>query len=141
MGSDGVNFTGATVLLNSDSKGTCVQANKDRSRYARRHKGMSHREVQRLQKRRDDEEAYPQCANCLYYFKSQKLLMNHMCGGVFTAKDVLSKAMKHADELLSRMDITLEGAIDRASNMFDNAINYATFMLVGPTPERTCIQS
>ena len=67
--------------------------------------------------------------------------MNHMCGGVFTAKDVLSKAMKHADELLSRMDFTLEGAIDRASNMFDNAINYATFMLVGPTPERTCIQS
>ena len=134
MGSDGVNFTGVTVLLNSDSKGTCVQANKDRSRYARRHKGMSHREVQRLQKRRDDEEAmneiqaaYPQCANCLYHFKSQKLLMNHMCGGVFTAKDVLSKAMKHADELLSRLDFTLEGAIDRASNMFDNAINYATF--------------
>ena len=25
MGSDGVNFTGVTVLLNSDSKGTCVQ--------------------------------------------------------------------------------------------------------------------
>ena len=57
MGSDGVNFTGVTVLLNSDSKGTCVQANKDRSRYARRHKGMSHREVQHLQKQRDDEEA------------------------------------------------------------------------------------
>ena len=28
MGSDGVNFTGVTVLLNSDSKGTCVQANR-----------------------------------------------------------------------------------------------------------------
>ena len=47
-----------------------MQARKDRSRYARRRKGMSHREMQRLQKRRDDEEAlkgiqavYPQCAN------------------------------------------------------------------------------
>ena len=134
MGSEGVNFTGITVLLNSDSKGTCVQANKDRRRYTRRHKDVSHREVQRLQKRRDDEEAMngihaacPQCANCPNHFKSQKLLMNHMCGGVFTAKDVLSKAMKHADELLSRIDFTLEGAIDRASNMFDNAINYTTF--------------
>ena len=71
------------------------------------------------------QAAYPQCANCLYHFKSQKLLMNHMRGGVFTAKDVVSKAMKHADELLSRMDFTLEGAIDQASNMFDNAINNA----------------
>ena len=109
MGSDGINFTGVTVLLNSDTEGTCVQARKDRSRYARRHKGTSHHEIQRLQKQRDDEEAlkgiqavYPQCAECLYHFKSQKLLMNHMCGGVFTPKDVLSNAMKHANELLFR---------------------------------------
>ena len=114
MGSDGINFTGVTVLLNSDTEGTCVQARKDRSRYARRRKGMKHCEIQRLQKRRDDEEAlkgiqavYPQCAECLYHLKSQKLLMNHMCGGVFTPKDVLSNAMKHANELLSRMDFTV----------------------------------
>ena len=130
MGSDGINFTGVIALLNSDTEGTCVQARKDRRRYARRRKGMSQREIQRLQKRRDDEEAlkgiqavYPQCAECLYHFKLQKLLMNHMCGGVFTPKDVLSSAMMHANKLLSRMDFTVEGAIDRASNMFDTAIN------------------
>ena len=82
----------------------------------------------------EDEEAlkgiwavYPQCAECLYHFKSQKLLLNHMCGGVVTPKDVLSNAMKHANELLSGMDFSVEGAIDRASKMFDTAINYATF--------------
>ena len=40
---------------------------------------------------------------------------------------MLSNAMKHANELLSRMDFVIEGAIDRASNMLDTAINYATF--------------
>ena len=56
---------------------------------------------------------YPQCAECLYHFKSQKLLMNHVCGGVVTPKDVLSTAMKHANEPLSKIDFSLEGAIDR----------------------------
>ena len=94
---------------------------------------MSHREMQHLQKWRDDEAlkgiqtVYPQCAECFYHFKSQKLLINHMCGGVFTHKDVLSNAMKHANELPSRMYLTVEGAIDQASNMFDTAIHHAMF--------------
>ena len=41
MGSEDINFTGVTVLLSSDSEGTCVQARKDKSRYARRNKGMA----------------------------------------------------------------------------------------------------
>ena len=89
MGTDGINFTGVRVLLNSDSEGTYVQARKDRRRYTRRSKGMSKREIQRLQKRREDEEAlkkiravYPQCAECLYHFKSHQLLVKHLCGGV-----------------------------------------------------------
>ena len=32
--------------------------------------------------------------------------------------DVLSNAMKHANQLLSKMDFSVEGAIDRASSMF-----------------------
>ena len=54
-------------------------------------------------------------------------LMNHMCGGVVTPKDVLSNAMKHANELLSRMDLLVEGSFDWASSMFVPEITYATF--------------
>ena len=31
MGSEGINFTGVTVLLSSDSEGTCVQARNDKN--------------------------------------------------------------------------------------------------------------
>ena len=50
-----------------------------------------------------------------------------MYGGVVTPKDVLSNAMKHANELLSRMDFSVEGTVDPALKMFDIAIPYATF--------------
>ena len=51
------------------------------------------------------QAVYPQCAECLYHFKSHKLLMNHMYDGVFTPKDVLSNAIMHANELVSRMKV------------------------------------
>eukprot|EP00731_Ephydatia_muelleri_P013287 Em0007g597a len=122
------------VVLSSDSEGTCVQKRKDRRRYTKRSKGMSKREIQHLQKWREDEEAlkriravYPQCAECLNHFKSHQLLVKHVCGGVVMSHDVLSNAMKHADQLLSRMDFSVEGAIDRALSMFDTEVMYATF--------------
>ena len=97
MGTDGINFTGVTVLLNSDSEGTCVQARKVRRRYTRRSKGISKREILRLQKRREDDEAlkriravYPKCAECLYQFKSHQLLVKHVCGGVVMSHDETS---------------------------------------------------
>ena len=50
--------------------------------------------------------------------------MNHMCSGVAIPKDVLSNAMMHAKELLSRMDLSVrEGAIDRVSNNCCNLCN------------------
>ena len=64
---------------------------------------MSKPEIQHLQKWREDEEAlkriwavYPQCAECLYHFKSHQLLVKHVCGGVVMSYDVLSNAMKHS---------------------------------------------
>ena len=45
--------------------------------------------------------------------------MKHVCGGVVMPHDVLNSAMKHANQLLSRMDFSLEGAVDRASSMFN----------------------
>ncbi|KAL5489267.1 hypothetical protein EMCRGX_G018338 [Ephydatia muelleri] len=84
-----------------------------------------------------DEEAmktiqavYPQCTNCHYHFKSQTLLDKHMCDGIREPQDALSIAMRHANELLSKMDLSVDGAIAHASNIFvDDAgeIPYATF--------------
>ena len=95
---------------------------------------MSNLEIQRMQKRREDEKAlqriraqYPQCGECLYHFKSLQLLVKHVCGGVVMPHDVLSSAMKHANQLLSRMDFSVEGAVDRASSMFNTEVTYATF--------------
>ena len=90
---------------------------------------MSKPEIQHLQKWREDEEAlkriravYPQC---LEHFISHQLLVKHVCGGVVMSYDVLSNAMKHVDQLLSRVDFSVEGAIDRASSMFDTEVTYA----------------
>ena len=52
--------------------------------------------------------------------------MKHVCGGVVMPHDVLSSAMKHANQLL-RMDYSVEGAVDRASSMFNTEVTYATF--------------
>ena len=41
--------------------------------------------------------------------------------------DMLTNAMKHTDQHLSKMDFSVEGAIDRASSMFDTEVTYATF--------------
>ena len=49
--------------------------------------------------------------------------MNHEYG-VVMSQDVLSNAMKHANQILSRMDFSIEGAIDRASSMFDTEMTY-----------------
>ena len=86
---------------------------------------------------------YPQCAVCFYHFKSHQLLVNHVCGGVVTSQDVLSNVMKHANQILSRMDFSVEGAIDPASSIFDTEMTNATLseisMLVGPIPGCACI--
>ena len=75
-----------------------------------------------MTKQHEDEEAlkqiralYPQCSECLYHYKSQKLLDKHMCGGAQLCRDALSIAMRHADKLLAQMNLTVSGAIDRAS--------------------------
>ena len=82
MGTQGINFTGVTVLLNSNSENTLMQARKDQNRYHRRTKGLSKTEGQHLKKQCEDGEAlkaiqqevYPQCADCLYHFNSQSVL-------------------------------------------------------------------
>ena len=52
-----------------------------------------------------------------------------MSGGVREPKDALSIAMRHANELLSKMNLSVDGAIARASDIFvdDGEIPYATF--------------
>eukprot|EP00731_Ephydatia_muelleri_P017290 Em0010g388a len=58
------------------------------------------------------------CTACLYHFKSQVLLEGHVCGGLNEPKDALSVAMKYANQLLTKMNFTIRGAIDQASVMF-----------------------
>ena len=86
MGEEGINFTGVAVLLNSFSESTGVQVRKNKGRYKKRTKGISQREMQRVQKQHEDEEAlkriqavHPQCTVCLYHFKSQLYCLQIMC--------------------------------------------------------------
>ena len=120
MGEDGINFTGVTVLLNSDD--ACTKVRMEKKRYTKRTKCTSKRELQKMAQQREDEEAlrqikalYPQCSECYYHFKSQKLLDKHMCDGAQQCLDALSIAMRHADKLLAQMNLTVHGAIHRAS--------------------------
>ena len=64
--------------------------------------------------------------------------------GVVMSQDVLSNApMKHANQILSRMDFSVECAIDCALSIFDTKMTNATlsqiFMLVGPIPGSACM--
>ena len=125
MGKEGINFTGVTVTLNSDGDDVCKQARKERRRYKKRCLSISKREEHRVEKQHKDEEAlnairivYPQCTVCLYHFKSQVLLEGHICGDLNEPKDALIVAMKHANQLLTKMNFTIRGAIDQASVMF-----------------------
>ena len=125
MGKEGINFTGVTVTLNSDGDDVCKQVRKERRRYKKRCLSISKREEHRVEKQHKDEEAlnairivYPQCTVCLYHFKSQVLLEGHVCGGLNEPKDALSVAMKYANQLLTKMNFTIRGAIDQASVMF-----------------------
>ena len=86
MGEDGINFTGVTVLLNSDSNDACTKVRMVKKRYTERTK--SNKELQKMEKQKEHEEAlrqiravYPQCSKCFYHYKSQKLLDKHICGG------------------------------------------------------------
>ena len=102
MGEDGINFTGVTVLLNSDSNDACTKVRMVKKRYTKRTK--SNKELQKMEKQQEHEEAlrqiravYPQCSKCFYHYKSQKLLDKHICGGEQQYHDALSNAMRHAD--------------------------------------------
>ncbi|KAL5479497.1 hypothetical protein EMCRGX_G023024 [Ephydatia muelleri] len=113
------------VTLNSDGDDVCKQVRKERRRYKKRCLSISKREEHRVEKQHKDEEAlnairivYPQCTVCLYHFKSQVLLEGHVCGGLNEPKDALSVAMKYANQLLTKMNFTIRGAIDQASVMF-----------------------
>ena len=79
----------------------------------------------------DETQAiFPQCAKCLYHFKSQQLLKKHMCTGTRESWGALSVAMRHADHLLARMDFSITGAIDQTASMFlddGDTPPYATF--------------
>ena len=51
-----------------------------------------------------------------------------MCGGAQQCLDALSIAMRHADKLLAQMNLTVPGAIDRASLIgMGDEIPYSTF--------------
>ena len=53
----------------------------------------------------------------------------HMCDGAREPQDALSNAMRHVNDLLSKMNLSVDGAIDFASGicMDDGEIPYATF--------------
>ena len=138
------------MLLNSNSENTRMQARKDQNRYRRRTKGLSKKEGQRLKKQCEDDEAlkaiqevYPQCADCLYHFKSQRVLGKHICSGRMESRDALTNAMKHANKLLVSMDFTVDGAIAQASPYLrqDTHSLNLTFMPDGLTPGKVCIQT
>ena len=122
MGEDGINFTGVTVLLNSDNDDACTKVRMEKKRYTKRTKCTSKRELQKMEQQREHEEAlrqikalYPQCSKCHYHLKSQKLLDKHICDGAQQCLDALSIAMRHADKLLAQMNLTVHGAIQKAS--------------------------
>ena len=130
---------------------------KKKKRYKRGSLEVSKREKQRIENQSKDEKAldmirpiYPQCAKCLYHFKSPQLLEKHVCTGTTQSWDALSVAMRHADQLLARMDFSITGAIDKTASMFlvdSKTSPYAMFelslivLLVGPTRRKTCTQS
>ena len=72
---------------------------------------------------------YPQCANCLFHFKSQRVLDKHVCGEVMESHDVLSNAMRHANEMLAKIDFSVDGAITQASNRFDCEKTYVSLWI------------
>ena len=81
MGEYGINFTGVTVLLNSDSDDASTKVRVVKNRYAKRATCSSNKELQRMEERQEYEETmrqiravYPQCSQCFYHYKSQKLL-------------------------------------------------------------------
>ena len=68
-----------------------------------------------------------------------------MCDRTREPQDALSIAMRHANELLSKMDLSVDGAIAHASNKFvdDTGIFHMqplkpTYILVGLTRGRIC---
>jgi hypothetical protein len=61
IGTEGVNFTGVTVLLSSDNTNNCVKAKKDRKRYKRGSLEVSKREKQRIENQSKDKKALDQC--------------------------------------------------------------------------------
>ena len=86
MGSVNINFTGVTVLLNSDDNSNRAQAQKYKKRYKRSISDVSKREKLRKEMQSNNEKAldeiraiYPQCAKCLYHFRSPHLLEQHVC--------------------------------------------------------------
>eukprot|EP00731_Ephydatia_muelleri_P035072 Em0095g2a len=139
IGSKSVNFTGVTVLLSSDNTSNCEQAKKDKKRYMYKRGSLevSKHRKQLIENQSKDERAldmiraiYPQCAKCLYHFKSPQLLKKHVCTGTRESWDALSVAMRHADHLLATMDFSITGAIDQTASMFlddGDTPPYATF--------------
>ena len=135
MGEYGINFTGVTVLLNSDSDDASTKVRVVKNQYAKRATCSSNKELQRMEERQEYEETmrqiravYPQCSQCFYHYKSQKLLDKHVCGGEQQCQDALSTAMRHADKLLAQMNFTISGAINKASHIgASDAVTFATF--------------
>ena len=135
MGEYGINFTGVTVLLISDSDDASTKVRVVKNRYAKRATCSSNKELQRMEERQEYEETmrqiravYPQCSQCFYHYKSQKLLDKHVCGGEQQCQDALSTAMRHADKLLAQMNFTISGAINKASHIgASDAVTFATF--------------
>eukprot|EP00731_Ephydatia_muelleri_P018844 Em0011g884a len=129
----------AVAMVTIEKRQSCgkVHLIKEKRRYRKKCRGISQREELRVQKLHADEEAmktiqavYPQCTICHYHFKSQTLLDKHMCDGIKEPQDALNITMRHANELLSKMDLSVDDAIAHASNIFVDGtgeIPYATF--------------
>ena len=135
------------MILNSDSDATGVKARKDMKRYSKRTKTVSEREIQRVEKERKAlmaiQTVYPQCAKCRHHFKSQHFLEQHVCSGLMECRDVLSIAMRHANQLLINMDFSIAGAIENVSNMLEPEMRQTTFesnFYTGWAHARKCMQ-
>ncbi|KAL5463759.1 hypothetical protein EMCRGX_G032690 [Ephydatia muelleri] len=70
------------------SNDTCTKVRTVKKRYTKRTKSIGNKELQKMEKQQEYEEAlrqiravYPQCSKCFYHYKSQKLLDKHNCGG------------------------------------------------------------
>ena len=82
------------------SNDTCTKVRTVNKRYTKRTKSIGNKELQKMEKQQEYEEAlrqiravYPQCSKCFYHYKSQKLPDKHNCGGEQQCQDACNEAL------------------------------------------------